>query len=226
MTAEMQQDGKTMPVLFNTEMACAVLEGRKGATRRLVKPQPAKDMIYKLGYCTDGDKRDIGKFGFGSSTYGGNISYAAPPCRPGDILYVREAWQFLPCMECAMEDGKCGKKPVEYGGRHSASHGCFIYRAGFSHPERVRWRPSIHMPKKAARIWLKVTSVEPERLQDIDDAGILEEGLETGEPFEELWDSTIKKKELPVYGWEADPWVWTVKFERCAKPDGKVGDKE
>lgn len=74
------------------------------------------------------------------------------------------------------------------------------------------------MPKAAARIWLKVTNIRVERLQDIDDDGIVAEGLEIGAPFEELWDSTIKKPDRARYGWDANPWVWAIEFERCEKP--------
>ena len=85
-----------------------------------------------------------------------------------------------------------------------------------------RWNPSIHMPKAAARIWLKVTDVRVERLQDIDDDGVVTEGLQIGDPYDELWNSTIKKKDIPLYGWDANPWVWVVKFERCEKPESEV----
>lgn len=71
---------------------------------------------------------------------------------------------------------------------------------------------------EAARIWLKVTDVKVERLQDIDDNGVVAEGLQVGDPFDELWDSTIKKKNLDRYGWDANPWVWVIEFERCEKP--------
>ncbi len=99
------------PVLFNTDMVQVILEGRKGVTRRLVKPQPEKDMIHRLGYCVDGDKKDIGKFGFGTKAYGGHILNVKPPYRPGDILYVRETWNFMPCIECQKENETCKKRP-------------------------------------------------------------------------------------------------------------------
>lgn len=89
------------------------------------------------------------------------------------------------------------------------------------------------MPKEAARIWLKVTDVRVERLQDIDGKGVLKEGINSHvhpeadyfngnqrEMFAELWDSTIKKSDLDLYGWAANPWVWVIEFEPCGKPDG------
>lgn len=122
------------------------------------------------------------------------------PYQPGDILWVRETWAEMP-----------------YG---------FVYRVDGEEPEGWdqddRWRPSIHMPKKAARLFLRVTGVRVERLQEIDDAGVVAEGLEIGCYFDELWNRTIKKRDLPAYGWDANPWVWVIEFERCDKPEGFV----
>lgn len=217
------------PMLFNTDMVQAFLEGRKGVTRRLVKPQPEKDMIHRLGYCTAGDKKDIGKFGFGSHEYGGHILNVKPPCRTGDIIYVRETWQFMPCIECSRAEGSCGKSPVIYEDRDSEAEGCFIYRAGHPLPERFCWRPSIHMPKKAARIFLKVTDIKVEHLQDMSLEDFLMEGIvlrpeafndpenafwQAQKIFRELWNSTIRKEDTDIYGWEANPWVWAVRLEK------------
>lgn len=98
---------------------------------------------------------------------------------------------------------------------------------------RIRWHPSIHMPKEAARIWLKVTDVRVERLQEITEDGAKTEGamdnrgfihspeneydrIHTArEHFLEIWDSTIKKSDLDRYCWDANPWVWVIEFERC-----------
>ena len=97
------------------------------------------------------------------------------------------------------------------------------------------YRPSIRMPKEAARIWLKVTNVRVERLQQITEVGIRKEGIEVDPKecvgkfdfiselfflFQRLWDSTIKKSDLDRYGWDANPWVWVIEFERCEKPEG------
>ena len=95
------------------------------------------------------------------------------------------------------------------------------------------WRPSIHMPKAAARIRLKVTDVRVERLQDIDGQEVLKEGINSHvhpkadyfnmnqrEAFEELWNFILKKADQDSYGWDANPWVWVIEFERCDKPEG------
>ena len=85
----------------------------------------------------------------------------------------------------------------------------------------IPWRSSIYMPREAARIFLWVTDVRVERLQEIDDDGIVSEGLAIGDPFDELWDSTIKKADRALYGWEADPWVWVIEFERISREEAE-----
>lgn len=207
------------PILFNTEMVRAILDGRKTCTRRLVKPQPDEKYTFPLGFVTDStEKKEVGCFGFAANEYGGSIQYVKPPYRyaPGDILYVRETW-------CAL--------PVNEAG-HMRGHCVYYYRAdGELRPEgwRGKWHPSIHMPKEAARIWLKVTDVKVERLQDITSEQIGREGVEVEYPhvlngeekryaFLTLWNSTIKKSNLNSYGWDANPYVWVIEFERCEKP--------
>lgn len=220
---------RVRPILFNGEMVRAILDGRKTVTRRVVNPQPKKEMMHKLGFCVDGDKRDIGKFGFGSNESGGRILYAKPHCLPGDILYVRETYYK-------------GKNCVFYKASNPNLTG---YRSMDGEDIKIKWRPSIHMPKEAARIWLKVTDVRVERLQEITNEQMLKEGIseetikhymaqmpEASEewiraahviPFSELWDSTIKKPDLDRYDWDANPFVWVIEFERCEKPDGWPG---
>ena len=211
------------PILFNTEMVRAILDGRKTCTRRLIKPQPDKKHIYLLGFVTDStEKKEVGCFGFAANEYGGSIQYVKPPYRyaPGDILYVRETWKKAPNGYYYYEDWQ----------RNDIA-------------DVTKWKPSIHMPKEAARIWLKVTNVRVERLQDITPKGAESEGVgnlfyddigygeknygtevdtEYGiakEQFAWLWESTIKKSDLDRYGWDANPWVWVIEFERCEKPE-------
>jgi len=202
---------RVLPILFNTEMVRAILDGRKTCTRRLIKPQPDKKHIYPLGFVTDStEKKEVGCFGFAANEYGGSIQYVKPPYRyaPGDILYVRETWKKAPNGYYYYEDWQ----------RNDIA-------------DVTKWKPSIHMPKEAARIWLKVTNVRVERLQEITIDGIRNEGISSMavhagdmeialKEWKNLWNSTIKKTDLDSYGWEANPWVWVIEFERCEKPEG------
>lgn len=222
------------PILFNTEMVRAILDGRKTCTRRLVKPQPDEKHTYQLGFVTDStEKKEVGCFGFGIDEYGGSIQYAKPSYHTDDILYVRETvWQ------------KIGYYLDVDGETKPSWYNEFRYVATDEKPEtgwNYSWakRPSIHMPKGAARIWLKVTDVHVERLQDMTDEDCEKEGLENfckkcssifsecdtcmndggiKMDFKELWNSTIKKSDLDRYGWDANQWVWVIEFERCEKP--------
>lgn len=184
------------PILFNTEMVRAILDGRKTCTRRVLK-QPFE--VHPNGYITKprGNER---------------LCPYIPPYQPGDILYVRETW-------CK---GSYGNEKEKY--YYKADDNNFF----------CTWHPSIHMPKEAARIWLKVMNVRVERLQDITDDGAKAEGANwkngknvgweekmrrtAVERFAEIWNSTIKKSDLDRYGWNANPYVWVIEFERCEKP--------
>ena len=202
------------PILFNSEMVRAILDGRKTCTRRVIKPQPDEKHTYPLGFVTDStEKKEVGCFGFAANEYGGSIQYVKPPYRyaPGDILYVRETWKKAPNGYYYYEDWQ----------RNDIA-------------DITKWKPPIHMPKEATRIWLKVTDVRVERLQDITSEQISREGVEVEYPhvlnggekryaFSTLWNSTIKKSDLDRYGWDASPWVWVIEFERCEKPEGISG---
>lgn len=216
------------PILFNTEMVRAILDGRKTCTRRVIKPQweecPTCKYVHNE-YIYDKMAENV---------YCARCGYPLEPERRSpyqldDILYIRETWDCYP----------------EYEDENAPS--IYYYKAdGDLRPEEYRnigWLSPIHMPKEAARIWLKVTNVRVERLQSITVEGAIREGAEgekchhtnagafgctdcmnTGwiEPpqveFMQIWDSTIKKSDLDRYGWDASPWVWVIEFERCEKP--------
>ena len=202
------------PILFNTEMVRAILDGRKDATRRIVKGFIPDDAVW--GYTAFTPKGYISCRGTFADGYG--EKFFKLPCESGDILYVRETWCGLPVNEAG----------------HMRGHTIYYYKAdGELRPKgwRGTWHPSIHMPKEAARIWLKVTDVRVERLQEITSEQICREGVEVEYPhvlngeekryaFSRLWNSTIKKSDLDCYGWNASPWVWVIEFERCEKPEG------
>ena len=228
------------PILFNTEMVRAILDGRKTCTRRLVKPQPDEKHTYPLGYVTDStEKKNVGCFGFGIDEYSGSVQYAKQPYHPGDILYVRETWQ---CWRAHRYEAtadirfRAGGDDVRLQFANGSTDSIdrydfdtFVHK-WFSH--NGEWKPSLFMPKEAARIWLKVTDVSVERLNDITDKDAEREGAQPDYPFDydvdkwpnlehfkKIWNSTIKKSDLDRYGWNANPWVWVIEFERCEKPE-------
>ena len=220
------------PILSNTEMVRAILDGRKTCTRRLVKPQPDEKHTFPLGFVTDStERKEVGCFGFGIDEYGGSIQYAKPPYQPGDILYVRETWQYLYELD-GNEQIIEGTGKYYYAATDTIPFDTYVDASGVTH-ERVPWRPSIHMPKESARIWLKVTDVRVERLQEITAESALAEGtdkyIHLNGKFDEnailtsfmgIWNSTIKNSDLDRYGWDANPWVWLIEFEPCEKPEG------
>lgn len=197
---------RVLPILFNTEMVRATLDWRKTATRRLVKPQPEDDT--ELLFCEKIKNKTV--YGFS------DVTIAYPPYEKGDILYVREAFNYLPIPEPLAGTSKT-----------------YWYRADGEEPGD-KWRPSIHMPKEAARIWLKVTAVWAEHLQDITIDEAIKEGCAdlwvdevksmrlidvagNKNQFTYIWNSTIQKSDIDKYGWAANPWVWVIEFERCEK---------
>lgn len=180
------------PILFNTEMVKAILGGRKTVTRRVIKPP------VEIHNCTDG------VFVTRPKTYPDEYCRFEPYSLfdIGDIIYVREAW----CKYDAdhVIDGvkyayKADATPVSEEARNELGY---------------KWKPSIHMSKEAARIFLRVTGVRVERLRDITVEQALKEGCVNPVRFDELWNSTVKKSDLDSYGWEANPWVWVIEFER------------
>ena len=228
------------PILFNTEMVRAILDGRKSCTRRICKD--ANEYTVPDMNFYNADRRTYAVHNFADKEHMEQLSTAERTCPicPGDILYVRETWT----EEC----GKCYYRadydsdyldPCETlsGGypascrNHPGCDGCMATST------RIHWHPSIHMPKEAARIWLKVTDVRVERLQSITEGGAKAEGaidnrgfihspeneydrIHTArEHFIEIWSSTIKKSDIDRYGWNANPWVWVIEFERCEKPE-------
>lgn len=215
------------PILFNTEMVRAILEGRKGATRRSVKGYIPDDAVW--GYTAFTPKGYISCRGTFADGYGG--IFFKLPCEPGDILYVRETWQ---CWRAHRYEAtadirfRAGGDDVrlQFANGNTDSidrldYDTFVHK-WFSH--NGEWKPSLFMPKVAARIWLKVTDVRIERLQDMTDDDAEAEGCfdytSTALGFPDVWDSTIKKSDLDRYGWNVNPWVWVIEFERCEKPEG------
>lgn len=214
------------PLLFNGEMVKALLEGRKTVTRRLLKPQPK----FLEGETGSPQRQGDGNWCFKIDQY--NLVYEGdykPPCEPGDILYVRETWAMMAQLSGVSDAG-------------------YVYRADYTDTElqelaskHFRWFPSIHMPKKAARIFLKVKGVPYEWPMDPVYCPICKgEGLvgalhpvslgymEVDCPhcekavsrFANLWNSTIKPGDTwPIFIWDANPWVWVIEFERISREE-------
>jgi len=189
------------PILFNSEMVVATLDDRKTATRRLVKGRALQRL--EEGFTPE---------------FVALLENGLAPYQVGDRLWVRETW----CERLG-----------------DVSKGMYIYKAHKEPQDDIQqyaldqneWRPSIHMPRSAARLFLRVKRVWIERLQDITDADAKKEGVLCREEdhdcelakvfptasiaaFSRLWDSAVKKSELNLYGWAANPWVWVIEFER------------
>ena len=231
------------PILFNGEMVRAILDGRKTVTRRVVNQKLLDKYCDYDQYCDAVMPRnsDIScTRSFEKEFFMNRANFEV-----GDILYVRETFYYEEHMHELTEG-----EPDLPNGLYSHR---FIYRASDpDYPVNVgvgkgKWTPSLHMPKEAARIFLKVTGVRVERLNDITPEQADKEGVgdlfmteiacsdiddgynipldcEYGvakEQFAYLWDSTIKKADLDQYGWDANPWVWVIEFEQCEKPESE-----
>ena len=191
-------------ILFNTENVKALLEGRKTVTRRTIKPQPVARLFPM-------PRSSCWPEHFASSE---EMRVYRPPYQIGDVLWVRETWAHPSDTEV-----KAGASPTAY-----------IYKAdvpllscAYDH-----WRSPYHMPREAARIFLRVTGVRVERLQEISGEDIRAEGVlgthfqaPTRGAFVNVWNHTIKPAELPAYGWEANPWVWVIAFERISREEAE-----
>ena len=198
---------KPKPILFNTEMVRVILDGRKTQTRRPI------DVDISNNFDCDPDGTVVAYMNPETGDMYDPLEIA--PYKQGDILYVRET--FYPC------------KHVIIDGEQQ-----YLYRATFEQPEKYpdfkpKWKPSIHMPKEAARIFLRVTNVRVERLQDITEEDARAEGViaeahddfshtypSHKHAFHKLWNSINLTR---GYGWCSNPWVWVIEFERVREND-------
>ena len=150
------------PILFNTEMVKALLEGRKTMTRRLIKPQPE----FREGETGTPERCADGNWCFKIDQYTSIYDFDyKPPYQPGDILYVRETWCKGKVAYGEEPDGRCVPFISQCPGEDDIIPKELAIREGIG-IEDVVWRPSIHMPKEAARIFLRVKSVRVEQLQE------------------------------------------------------------
>jgi len=200
---------KEHPILFSTPMVQAILEGRKTQTRRVIKPQP------KVINKHDFEWKDRCYSGM-TEIHGGSFRLQSPYGQPGDLLWVGENWIEDPAGKKGLPKGFC----ADYGG--AAPFG--------------KKKPSIHLKKKYARIWLKIKDVRVERLQEISQEDAISEGIRHQKhegdyyyfyPCNDLRDDSYIDNPITSFyslwrlingidgieSWDADPWVWVVEFE-------------
>jgi hypothetical protein len=193
------------PILFSTAMVQAIRAGQKTQTRRVIKIDDAPEN-WKISIAGTSIVR--------TEPYDAKLSRYAP----GDILWVRETW--------------CKHQEYYNNGANVFPEPHFIFKADGVKADK--WRPAIFMPREAARIFLLVKDVRVERLQDITEEDARAEGvlwerarkinqLETSDSiydnakalFMRLWDNLNAKR---GYGWDTNPWVWVISFERIESP--------
>ncbi|OZV12430.1 hypothetical protein CIW83_09460 [Tissierella sp. P1] len=197
------------PILFNTPMTQAILDNRKTTTRRVIKPQPSREG--KLTASEIGIPRVV------DNDQGNMWTLSNPPYKIGDILYVRETGM----IQSMKNIGKKVKMLFK------ADNSLVEFSVSDEEYERLskwelikRWLPPYWLTKETARIFLKVTDIRVERLKEMTLTDLIKEGMWIkGESipankFIDLWNSTINKQDLNSYGWEANPWVWVIEFER------------
>jgi hypothetical protein len=205
---------KQRPILFSTPMVQAILEGRKTMTRRVIKPQPETTLYdVKMGYWSE---------------YPNDLKHPYVKCKHGeigDVLYVRETWR-----KYLSEDGN---EIIDFAADDhemlylTDGDGFQVFNKDGSE-KFVPYRPGIHLPKKHSRIWLRITDIRVEKLQDISEEDAKKEGVNSSNytgigvdelkvnryAFRDLWDK-INGDE----SWLQNPWVWVISFERIEKPE-------
>lgn len=202
---------KVVPMIFNTDMVKALMAGDKRATRRPVKIDYERGMN---GPVVRGRNGEVSVLSFAP------IAGLCPFVNFGDLIYVRETFRlFNHSDECGCSD-YCSCPPS----------GTPVYFANCGGDSESKWKPSIHMPRAASRLTLKITDVRIERVQDITEEQCRKEGVEhiDGQfdihqlsemaktfdgTFEDakalfacLWDSIYQN-------WEENPYVWVIEFE-------------
>lgn len=195
------------PILFKTEMVNAILKKGKRQTRRLMSPQPLEhDANMQLPMPLDKYVKELNKMtkkGYKRIVTGGHYAgqmIPQPKYKVGDLLYVKETWQHT----------------SDLGIHHSDENSGYIYKASENgkdwaeNTEGWKWKPSLFMPKEAARLFLKITSVRFEPLCMITESDAVLEGVSSIKEYAELWDSIAKDKGSLF---EDNPAVFVYDFE-------------
>lgn len=196
---------KEHPILMNGEMVRAILAGRKTQTRRPITPQPKWEEEPSL--C---DGLWMGRYRTGDANSGEwwvEVDEVRVPWQVGSYLWVRETWA-----------DPVGARIAVYKADNATAY------------QGIKWRPSIHMPRWAARLILEVADVRVEQIQDISEEDAKAEGVipvmedsggatpwgdwievpHYGEAFAATWDCIYYAKR--GLGWDANPWVWVIEF--------------
>lgn len=192
------------PILFNTSMVQAILEGRKTQTRRLVKNR----LTIEQAEFENGNRPNVTLSEPSLQHY---IDNDCPYGQVGDLLWVRET--FMDLSGTGVEHRDSEGKLQRYAYATDCLSGSYSdeLRKDFG----LKWTPSIHMPRSASRILLEITNIRVERLNDISEADCLKEGV--GSPilrdckkpkFMQLWESINGAD-----SWAVNPWVWVVEFK-------------
>lgn len=215
---------KERPIIFNTEMVLAILEGRKTQTRRIIKPQPdLHKRRHRYAYVVNDGVLEYGRAPWRKTDPNNFLvekKLRCPYGQTGDRLWVRETWKPTGIFwDKRPSDTRCGAR--------------FAYKADYERLKRdalIKWRTPIHMPRWASRITLEIRNIKVERLQDITEEDARAEGVSTnpyymadGSPdeamsipakgnFMMLWDSINAKR---GFGWDLNPWVWVLDFKRA-----------
>lgn len=213
---------KERPILFNTEMVRAILEGRKTQTRRLIKPQPYDGAIVRGPLEFEPAVERNGEIEAGDPIFGvydnfGDWGVKCPFGIPGDRLWVRETFSKIDCA-CSGADTWM-QSQCKYCNEKGS---ILVFKSEIKEEDfdKFTWTPSIHMPRWASRINLEITNIRVERVQDISESDVSAEGHPVGNSntrnykrpwFQELWDSIEGESE---FNWNANPWVWVIEFKK------------
>jgi hypothetical protein len=212
---------KETPILYKTEMVRAILDGRKTKTRRMNGLKEINENPNDWGIARNNMD---GYISFCNNKTFEIICIKSPFGQPGDLLWVRETFADLKGMGFSKDD---------FPNLISYKANCKSESLEIAKEYGVKWKAPIFMPKTACRLWLKITDIRIERLQDITEEDAIEEGvtrdvwirngistnfepdsgLNYRQGFKILWDSINKK----THSWETNPWVWVVEFERVEK---------
>lgn len=200
------------PVIISNESIHPILDGQKTQLRRVMKPQPILRAISPQIIWIEWKKYQ-----------GSDVLLNNPYGKPGEKLWVKETWR--------VEDGKeYTMTAPEWEGGQNPAH--IEYRVNDPHPENIKWRSSIHMPRWASRLTLEINVIRVEKLQDISEEDCIAEGMQkdgvlwkmidhnemyaedmcwmrANLAFREYWDLLNAKN-----GWLQNPWCWCISFKK------------